>query len=195
MVSQESDRIKRRQLCVYLLTFGARLPLLGWLMRISEIFYSIQGESTYAGKPCVFVRLAGCDLRCTWCDTAYAFNEGQKMSVDAVLQEVERYTFWAPGQAPSYFVGYRRLMELRTDVERAQFQQLILDGIKGKLTSITALPMNFVALCTTIEAPCSTGRQRMGLANVLSTTQRMPRSRALALSVARYCSICGLRAL
>lgn len=61
------------------------------MLSINEIFYSIQGESTYAGKPCVFVRLAGCDLRCTWCDTAYAFNEGSKMSVDAVIEEVDRF--------------------------------------------------------------------------------------------------------
>jgi 7-carboxy-7-deazaguanine synthase len=61
------------------------------VLTINEIFYSIQGESTYAGKPCVFVRLTGCDLRCTWCDTPYAFTEGQKMSVEAVLDEVDRY--------------------------------------------------------------------------------------------------------
>ena len=61
------------------------------MLTVNEIFYSIQGESTYAGKPCVFVRLTGCDLRCSWCDTPYAFNEGQKMSVDAVLQQVDRY--------------------------------------------------------------------------------------------------------
>ena len=61
------------------------------MLSVNEIFYSIQGESTFAGKPCVFVRLAGCDLRCSWCDTAYAFNEGQKMSVDDVLQQVDRY--------------------------------------------------------------------------------------------------------
>lgn len=61
------------------------------MLSINEIFYSIQGESTYAGNPCVFVRLAGCDLRCSWCDTTYAFHEGQKMSVDDVLQQVDRY--------------------------------------------------------------------------------------------------------
>ena len=61
------------------------------MLTVNEIFYSIQGESTYAGKPCVFVRLAGCDLRCSWCDTPYAFNEGEKMSIDAVLQQVDQY--------------------------------------------------------------------------------------------------------
>jgi 7-carboxy-7-deazaguanine synthase len=68
-----------------------RPPRLKKVLSVNEIFYSIQGESTYAGKPCVFVRLAGCDLRCTWCDTAYAFNEGQKMSIEEVLQRVDRY--------------------------------------------------------------------------------------------------------
>lgn len=61
------------------------------MLTINEIFYSIQGESTYAGNPCVFVRLTGCDLRCSWCDTPYSFHEGRKMSVDEVLQEVDRY--------------------------------------------------------------------------------------------------------
>jgi 7-carboxy-7-deazaguanine synthase len=61
------------------------------VLSVNEIFYSIQGESTHAGRPCVFVRLAGCDLRCTWCDTPYAFNEGRKMSVDDVLEHVDAY--------------------------------------------------------------------------------------------------------
>ncbi len=58
-------------------------------MVITEIFRSIQGESTHAGLPCVFVRLTGCNLRCTWCDTAYAFYGGTRMNVDEVLARVE----------------------------------------------------------------------------------------------------------
>jgi len=58
-------------------------------MYITEIFKSIQGEGTRAGQPCIFVRLTGCNLRCTWCDTAYAFQGGQKMSVEDVLERVE----------------------------------------------------------------------------------------------------------
>jgi 7-carboxy-7-deazaguanine synthase len=57
-------------------------------LTINEIFYSIQGESTFAGQPCVFVRLTGCDLRCTYCDTEYAFYEGKKRTLDSIMQEV-----------------------------------------------------------------------------------------------------------
>jgi 7-carboxy-7-deazaguanine synthase len=61
------------------------------MLTVNEIFHSIQGESTFAGVPCVFVRLTACDLRCSWCDTAYAFHEGRKMSIDDVMAVVEQY--------------------------------------------------------------------------------------------------------
>jgi 7-carboxy-7-deazaguanine synthase len=61
------------------------------MLTINEIFHSIQGESTHAGEPCVFVRLTACDLRCSWCDTPYAFHEGRKMSVDEVVARVEAF--------------------------------------------------------------------------------------------------------
>ena len=60
-------------------------------MRITEIFHSIQGESSFAGQPCVFVRLTGCPLRCTWCDTEYAFYGGAERSLDAILDQVRGY--------------------------------------------------------------------------------------------------------
>ncbi len=60
-------------------------------MRITEIFHSIQGESSYAGQPCVFVRLTGCPLRCTWCDTDYAFYGGRECSIDETLAKVHTY--------------------------------------------------------------------------------------------------------
>src|SRR5262245_33003371 len=60
-------------------------------MRVTEIFYSIQGESSHAGRPCVFVRLTGCDLRCRWCDSEYTFTGGEKMSLDDVMDRVRRY--------------------------------------------------------------------------------------------------------
>jgi len=61
------------------------------VLTVNEIFHSIQGESTHAGRPCVFVRLTACDLRCSWCDTPYAFYEGRKMSLDEVIAAVEDY--------------------------------------------------------------------------------------------------------
>lgn len=60
-------------------------------MRVTEIFHSIQGESSYAGQPCVFVRLTGCPLRCTWCDTEYAFYGGTEQPIDEILSKVDSY--------------------------------------------------------------------------------------------------------
>ena len=60
------------------------------MLKIYEIYTSIQGESSYQGLPCVFVRLSGCNLRCAWCDTAYAFFGGEEKSVDEILEEVRR---------------------------------------------------------------------------------------------------------
>ncbi|MFN0112654.1 MAG: radical SAM protein [Blastocatellia bacterium] len=60
-------------------------------MRITEIFYSIQGESSFAGLPCVFVRLTWCNLRCSWCDSEYTFTGGTEMTVDEVVAQVRAY--------------------------------------------------------------------------------------------------------
>lgn len=60
-------------------------------LRVNEIFFSVQGESSKAGLPCVFVRLTGCPLRCTWCDTEYAFYEGRTMFIQEILEQVRSY--------------------------------------------------------------------------------------------------------
>lgn len=60
-------------------------------MRVTEIFHSIQGESSYAGEPCVFVRLTGCPLRCTWCDTEYAFYGGSEQPIEQILAKIDSY--------------------------------------------------------------------------------------------------------
>jgi 7-carboxy-7-deazaguanine synthase len=65
-------------------------------MMITEIFRSLQGESTYAGLPCIFVRLTGCNLRCKWCDTAYAFYGGTRMSLDQILARVDELSGRTP---------------------------------------------------------------------------------------------------
>jgi len=87
-------------------------------LRVTEIFRSIQGESTWAGEPCTFVRLTGCPLRCVWCDTAYAFEGGKRLTVDEVLAEVGRLdlplvevTGGEPLVQPGAFQLVRRLLE------------------------------------------------------------------------------------
>src|SRR4051812_16462083 len=61
------------------------------LVRITEIFFSIQGESSHVGKPCIFVRLTGCSLRCVWCDTKYSYAGGREMTQADVLEQIEKY--------------------------------------------------------------------------------------------------------
>lgn len=60
-------------------------------VKVNEIFYSLQGESTFAGRPCVLVRLTGCQMRCAWCDSEHSFYEGRWMSLEEVLAEVARF--------------------------------------------------------------------------------------------------------
>ncbi len=71
------------------MTSPADSPTPEGYLRVTEIFHSIQGESTWAGLACTFVRLTGCPLRCAWCDTAYAFQGGEKMSLEDILARVE----------------------------------------------------------------------------------------------------------
>lgn len=60
-------------------------------LKVNEIFYSIQGESSYAGLPCVFIRLTGCNLRCTYCDTQYAYDDGREYSIDDIMGKISSY--------------------------------------------------------------------------------------------------------
>ncbi|MGH7447821.1 MAG: 7-carboxy-7-deazaguanine synthase QueE [Longimicrobiales bacterium] len=88
------------------------------ILRVTEIFHSVQGESTWAGLACTFVRLTGCPLRCTWCDTEYAFHGGEKMSLDAIVARVEEIgtrlveiTGGEPLIHPNAFVLTERLLD------------------------------------------------------------------------------------
>jgi 7-carboxy-7-deazaguanine synthase len=67
------------------------MPVAGKDLVVNEIFYSVQGESTYAGRPCAFVRLTACNLRCNYCDTEYAFHEGRRMAIAEIIEQVESY--------------------------------------------------------------------------------------------------------
>jgi len=88
------------------------------MIKINEIYLSVQGESTHTGLPCIFVRLTGCNLRCSWCDTAYAFHEGTNMSIDEILQKVESFgihlieiTGGEPLMQDNVYTLMRRLIE------------------------------------------------------------------------------------
>ena len=88
------------------------------MIKINEIYLSVQGESTHTGLPCIFIRLTGCNLRCAWCDTAYAFHEGKNMSIDEILQKVENFgihlveiTGGEPLMQDNVYTLMRRLIE------------------------------------------------------------------------------------
>jgi 7-carboxy-7-deazaguanine synthase len=89
-------------------------------LRVNEIFYSIQGESSYAGRPCVFVRLTGCNLRCSYCDTQYAYEEGSILEVNHIFEQI------APMQCPLVEItGGEPLIQDKTPV---LIESLLEDG-------------------------------------------------------------------
>ena len=93
------------------------------MIKINEIYLSVQGESTHTGLPCIFIRLTGCNLRCSWCDTAYAFHEGKNMSIDEILQKIESFgihlveiTGGEPLMQDNVYTLMRKLIEKRYKV-------------------------------------------------------------------------------
>lgn len=90
-------------------------------MQITEIYKSLQGESTYAGLPCVFVRLTGCNLRCSWCDSEYTFHGGRQMTMEQILEEVARLS---PGGGLVEITGGEPMLQER---ELIPLMQQLLD--------------------------------------------------------------------
>jgi len=92
-------------------------------LRITEVFHSIQGESTWSGLPCTFIRLTGCPLRCTWCDTTYSFHGGERRTLDSLVEEAREIgtplvevTGGEPLAHPNAFVLIERLLDERFTV-------------------------------------------------------------------------------
>ncbi len=110
-------------------------------MQITEIYKSLQGESTYAGLPCVFIRLTGCNLRCTWCDSEYTFQGGHKMSIGQVLDEVSRLS---PGKGLVEITGGEPMLQERDVVPL--MQALVQEGYKVLLETSGERPLERVPL-------------------------------------------------
>jgi 7-carboxy-7-deazaguanine synthase len=108
-------------------------------MQIIEIYKSLQGESTYAGLPCVFVRLTGCNLRCTWCDSEYTFQGGRKMTIGEVLDEV---THLSPGGGLVEITGGEPMLQEREAVPL--MQALLEEGYKILLETSGERPLERV---------------------------------------------------
>jgi len=116
-------------------------------MQISEIYKSLQGESTYAGLPCVFVRLTGCNLRCTWCDSEFSFYGGKKMTVEEVMEEVRHLSRCGggalarvgPAQPLVEITGGEPMLQEREAV--ALMEQLLSAGYKVLLETSGERPL------------------------------------------------------
>ncbi len=113
------------------------------MLTVNEIFYSVQGEGTRAGRPCVFVRLTGCPLRCTYCDTAYALTEGERRTEDEIVAEVEGYpcrlvelTGGEPLAQPDAFLLLSRLADRGFEVLVETSGHLLLDGLDPRVAVI-----------------------------------------------------------
>jgi 7-carboxy-7-deazaguanine synthase len=105
-------------------------------MQITEIYKSLQGESTYAGLPCVFVRLTGCNLRCTWCDSEYTFQGGRKMALEEVRAEVLRLS---PGGGLVEITGGEPMLQEREVLPL--MEHLLDDGCKVLLETSGERPL------------------------------------------------------
>jgi 7-carboxy-7-deazaguanine synthase len=108
-------------------------------MQITEIFKSIQGESTYAGLPCVFVRLTGCNLRCSWCDSEYTFTGGRRMSLEEVIEQVEQLS---PSRGLVEITGGEPMLQEREVVPLMQY--LLDDGYTVLLETSGERPLQRV---------------------------------------------------
>ncbi|MDA3860143.1 MAG: radical SAM protein [Melioribacteraceae bacterium] len=113
------------------------------MLKINEIFYSIQGESTYAGERCVFVRLTGCNLRCTYCDTEYAFYDGEDLQIDSIIEKIESFNcnlVEITGGEPLLQDGVYPLMEILCDkgftVLLETSGSLSIENVDNRVTNI-----------------------------------------------------------
>ena len=113
------------------------------MLTVNEIFYSIQGEGTRAGRPSVFVRLTGCPLRCVWCDTDYAFHQGTRRDLDEIVAEVEGHpsrllclTGGEPLAQPAAFSLVRRLLDDGWEVVVETSGHVSVEGLDPRAVAV-----------------------------------------------------------
>lgn len=133
-------------------------------IKINEIFYSIQGESLYSGMPCIFVRLTGCNLRCSYCDTKYAYNEGRDHTIREIVEKIKPYscplvliTGGEPLMQDETHLLIDRLIELG-------YQVLLETNGSFSIKNINKTCINIVD----IKCPSSNERKRTDLTNIAS---------------------------
>jgi 7-carboxy-7-deazaguanine synthase len=112
-------------------------------LTVNEVFFSVQGEGTRAGLPCVFLRLTGCPLRCTWCDTAYAFHEGSRREEDELLAQMDAYpcrlaqvTGGEPLAQPAAFSFVTRLLDRGWQVLVETSGHIPLDALDARAVAV-----------------------------------------------------------
>lgn len=137
-------------------------------MRVTEIFYSIQGESSFAGMPCTFIRLTGCNLRCTWCDTEYSFYGGSEMSHGEILAEIEKV-----GCKIVEFTGGEPLLQravyaLITELLDREYTVLVETGGSINLSNLDPRAIKVMD----IKCPASGMQDKMDFANIALLTGR-----------------------
>jgi len=139
-------------------------------MQVTEIYSSIQGESSFAGLPCIFVRLTGCNLRCNWCDSEYTFTGGVKMSVDEVMGEVRRLS---PVKLVEITGGEPMLQQREV---LPLMQQLVADGYTVLLETsgerpLATVPVEVIKIVD-VKCPDSGEENSFDLANLAALTPR-----------------------
>ena len=173
-------------------------------MQVTEIYSSIQGESSFAGLPCIFVRLTGCNLRCNWCDSEYTFTGGVKMSVDEVMGEVRRLS---PVKLVEITGGEPMLQQREV---LPLMQQLVADGYTVLLETsgerpLATVPVEVIKIVD-VKCPDSGEENSFDLANLAATHRLMSQiiregavsachdlsDGGLAVAVAEMCIASGL---
>lgn len=124
-------------------------------LKVSEIFYSIQGESTYTGRPCVFIRLSGCNLRCNYCDAAYTWDDGEFQDIESILGQVDSF--------PCNLVELTGGEPLTQKNSRVLLQKLVEDGKEVLLESNGSIAIDSVPKGITVildvKCPCSGSKE------------------------------------